>query len=70
MMILIGLGSNLTTDEYVTSREILEAAIVQLNENNILVSNKSPFYETEPVPKSDQPWFVNAVVQVDTELNA
>jgi 2-amino-4-hydroxy-6-hydroxymethyldihydropteridine diphosphokinase len=69
-MILIGLGSNLTTDEYVTSKKILEAAIVQLNENNISVSNRSSFYETEPVPKSDQPWFVNAVVQVDTALNA
>ncbi|MDG1859759.1 MAG: 2-amino-4-hydroxy-6-hydroxymethyldihydropteridine diphosphokinase [Emcibacteraceae bacterium] len=69
-MILIGLGSNLTTEEYATSKEILEAAIVQLNENNIVVRKKSSFYETEPVPKSDQPWFVNAVVQVDTNLNA
>jgi 2-amino-4-hydroxy-6-hydroxymethyldihydropteridine diphosphokinase len=28
----------------------------------------SPFYETAPVPLSDQPWFVNAVVRIETAL--
>lgn len=69
-MILIGLGSNLITAEYATSKEILEAAINQLNESNIKVVNASSYYETEPVPKSDQPWFVNSVVQVETNLSA
>src|SRR6202000_2807351 len=26
------------------------------------------FHESEPVPRSDQPWFVNAVVRVETAL--
>lgn len=30
----------------------------------------SLFYETAPVPVSDQPWFVNAVAAVETDLDA
>lgn len=29
----------------------------------------SPIYETEPVGYAEQPWFLNAVVSVDTELS-
>ena len=67
-MILIGLGSNLTTEEYASSREILEAAIDALKSHNIVPIKCSRFYETEPVPKSDQPWFVNSVISVETAL--
>ena len=33
-----------------------------------VVTRTSSFYETEPVEIIDQPWFVNAVVEVSTEL--
>ncbi|MCP5382239.1 MAG: 2-amino-4-hydroxy-6-hydroxymethyldihydropteridine diphosphokinase [Kordiimonadaceae bacterium] len=69
-MILIGLGSNLTTDEYKSSSEILDAAINELKVNGVQILNKSSYYETEPVPKSDQPWYVNAVISVETSLSA
>ena len=69
-MILIGLGSNLTTDDFVSSSEILEAAIMMLADHDICVRDRSCFYETEPVPKSDQPWYVNAVVRVEASLSA
>ena len=29
----------------------------------------SPWYETEPIPKSDQPFYNNAVFKIKTELN-
>lgn len=69
-MIMIGLGSNLTTEEYTSSKAILSAAIDFLEKNEISVVKCSRFYETEPVPKSDQPWFVNAVISVKTSLAA
>jgi 2-amino-4-hydroxy-6-hydroxymethyldihydropteridine diphosphokinase len=69
-MIIIGLGSNLTTEKYSTSKEILEAAIALLIKKGVKVEKTSNFYETEPVPKSDQPWFVNAAICVTTSLNA
>lgn len=67
-MILIGLGSNLTTEKYTSSKMILEAALEALKCCDVLPIKCSQFYETEPVPKSDQPWFVNAVVSVQTNL--
>lgn len=69
-MIIIGLGSNLTTEEYMTSREILEAAIILLDDKGVNVIEKSDYYETEPVPKSNQPWFVNSAIRVETNYNA
>jgi 2-amino-4-hydroxy-6-hydroxymethyldihydropteridine diphosphokinase len=33
------------------------------------VTAVSSFYETEPVEVSEQPWFVNAVVKLETDLN-
>tara|TARA_X000000950_G_scaffold264766_1_gene338338 strand:+ start:280 stop:696 length:417 start_codon:yes stop_codon:yes gene_type:complete len=35
-------------------------------ENNIFVKKISNWYESEPVPISNQPWFINAVVKVST----
>jgi len=69
-MILIGLGSNLTTAEYRSSGEILDAAINELKARGVQVIKRSRYYETEPVPKSDQPWYVNAVISVETTLSA
>lgn len=67
-MILIGMGSNLTTEEFSSSKKILEAAMDALSEHGVKVLKCSKFYETEPVPKSDQPWYVNAVIAVKTSL--
>lgn len=30
----------------------------------------SPWYRSAPVPASDQPWYVNGVVRVETDLDA
>ena len=69
-MILIGLGSNLTTDDLPTSKAVLEEAIDMLSSEDTKIVKGSRFYETEPVPASDQPWYVNAVVHVESNLSA
>lgn len=69
-MILIGLGSNLNTEQYPTSKAVIEAALQEMENVSLQVLKCSSFYETEPVPKSDQAWFVNAVAIIKTDLKA
>ncbi len=69
-MIFIGLGSNLTSKQYPTSIAVVKAAIEAIEVSGIKIAACSNFYETEPVPKSDQPWFINAVAQIETTLSA
>ncbi len=67
-MIIIALGANLPSDTYGPPAATLEAALNQLESNNIRVITRSSWYETEPVPSNGQPWYVNGVAVVDTEL--
>ena len=68
--ILIGIGANLSPDGYATPREGCEAAIDGLSQLGIDVLAVSPWYETAPVPVSDQPWFNNAVIAATTAMTA
>ena len=68
--ILLGIGANLSPDGYATPREGCEAAIASLAELGIEVVAVSPWYETAPVPISDQPWFNNAVIAATTSMSA
>src|SRR5579864_2765489 len=45
----------------------LEAAIERLGEPGTVVA-RSALYETEPVEMEQQPWFLNCVVAIETEL--
>ena len=67
-MILLGLGSNLTTDRHDSSTEVLEASLKALSNRDIEVAARSSWYRSAPVPASDQPWFVNGVARVRTAL--
>jgi 2-amino-4-hydroxy-6-hydroxymethyldihydropteridine diphosphokinase len=69
-VILIGIGGNLETARFGPPRDTLTAALTALKEKRIRILRRSGWYRTEPVPRSDQPWFVNAVVSVATELGA
>lgn len=60
--VYIGLGSN------VGDRQAqLEAAIAQLAALGT-VTARSSLYETEPMEMPNQPWFLNCVVALETEL--
>ena len=67
-MILVALGSNLSHPQHGTSEAVLTAAIVSLEANGVHVVERSGFYRTAPVPASDQPDFVNAVVVLESPL--
>lgn len=61
----LSLGSNIGDRE-----GNLRAAIVGLADAKVRVTRASSFYETEPVDFREQPWFLNCVVQGETELPA
>ena len=69
-MILIGIGGNLESPRFGPPRDTLTAALAALEEKRIRISTRSGWYRREPVPRSDQPWFVNAVVSLATGLGA
>jgi 2-amino-4-hydroxy-6-hydroxymethyldihydropteridine diphosphokinase len=46
----------------------LQDAIEALAENGVEVRKLSSIYETEPVDLREQPWFLNCVVEAQTEL--
>jgi 2-amino-4-hydroxy-6-hydroxymethyldihydropteridine diphosphokinase len=68
--IFIALGANLEHRTYGPPRRVLEAALAELGRKGVLVRRVSPWYRTAPVPASDQPWYVNAVAEVATDLGA
>ena len=62
--VYIGLGSNLGD-----RRANLEAAVEALaREPGVRVLRRSSLYETEPVGVADQPWFLNAALEIEAEL--
>ena len=69
-MILIGIGGNLTTPQFGPPLDTLAAALVVLEVQDIGIATRSAWYRSEPVPRSDQPWFINAVASLTTGLSA
>ena len=61
--VYLSLGSNVGDRD-----SNLSAAIAALTPNGIQVKRVSSIYETEPVDFLDQPWFLNCVVEAETEL--
>jgi 2-amino-4-hydroxy-6-hydroxymethyldihydropteridine diphosphokinase len=69
-VILIGAGGNLHNPTFGAPRETLTAALAALAHEGISILSRSSWYRSEPVPRSSQPWFVNAVVSVATGRSA
>ncbi|HSA96595.1 MAG TPA: 2-amino-4-hydroxy-6-hydroxymethyldihydropteridine diphosphokinase [Acidobacteriota bacterium] len=63
MIYYLGLGSNLGR-----RRANLARARRLLDAGGARIAAASSIYETEPVDRPDQPWFLNQVVEVRTEL--
>lgn len=69
--ILIGIGANLPSETYGEPLQACDAALEAIAAlDGVRIVAKSRWYESEPVPKSDQPWFINGVVRVETDLSA
>jgi 2-amino-4-hydroxy-6-hydroxymethyldihydropteridine diphosphokinase len=69
-VILIGIGSNLASPRFGSPLHTVAAALVALEAEGIRVITRSAWYRTEPVPRSEQPLFVNAVASLATHLAA
>ncbi|MCW9035330.1 MAG: 2-amino-4-hydroxy-6-hydroxymethyldihydropteridine diphosphokinase [Alphaproteobacteria bacterium] len=70
-MVFVGIGANLTNSEFKTPVEACIAAVETLrNIEGITVVQCSQWYQSEPIPKSDQPWYVNGVLHLETNLSA
>ncbi len=68
-MIIIALGANLPSD-IGSPKETLEAALSAMPSYGLRVVKLSKWYETEPVPKSDQPNYVNGAAVLASDLDA
>jgi 2-amino-4-hydroxy-6-hydroxymethyldihydropteridine diphosphokinase len=65
---MVGLGANLPSTAGGAPVETLRAALAHMDARGILVLRRSRWYRSRPVPPSDQPWFVNGVAAVQTDL--
>jgi 2-amino-4-hydroxy-6-hydroxymethyldihydropteridine diphosphokinase len=69
-VIVIGCGGNLESAQFGAPRNTLSAALAALEAKGVRVLSRSGCYRSEPVPPSHQPWFVNAVASLATDLGA
>lgn len=65
-MIFVGIGANLPSS-YGSPRQTCEEAVRVLIDAGIDVFARSRWFESAPVPKSDQPWYVNGVVALKSQ---
>lgn len=61
--IFLGIGTNLGDKE-----NNLKHALCLLSEK-VKILKRSSYYETEPVGYKDQPWFLNMVIEGETDLS-
>jgi 2-amino-4-hydroxy-6-hydroxymethyldihydropteridine diphosphokinase len=61
--VFLGLGANLGN-----RRRNIAAGLSALERGGVRIRRRSSLYETEPVGKGDQPWFLNAIVAAETDL--
>lgn len=66
-LILIAIGANLPS-RFGPPEAACEAALGALEARGIAVVRRSRWWESAPVPVSDQPWYVNGVAVVETAL--
>ena len=69
-MIFIGLGGNLPSQNLGSTPEVLAKALQVIDAKVCAVVRCSPFYRSAPVPVSNQPDYVNAVIEVSTDIPA
>ena len=67
-LIYIGLGSNLPSPDHGDPTAVVRAAAAELKRIGLAVVRESGLWRSAPVPRSDQPWFFNAVVAATSPL--
>ncbi len=67
--IIIGVGGNIKSEDGSHPIKVGIKAISYFKDYSIKVTDQSSWYETEPIPKSEQPNFFNCIVFANTILN-
>ena len=67
--VIIGVGGNINSEDGIHPIETCNKAIRSFQNYSIKVKKQSKWYNSEPIPKSDQPNFFNCVVIAITKLN-
>jgi 2-amino-4-hydroxy-6-hydroxymethyldihydropteridine diphosphokinase len=62
--VYLSLGSNVGD-----RRAQIESALALLENECVRIVKRSSLYETEPVDMVDQPWFLNSVIEAQTDLS-
>ena len=68
-MIYVGLGTNLPLSNQKQGAQVLKDALQEMRARSLHVAQVSRFFRSEPVPISDQDWYVNAVAEIQTSLS-
>ena len=66
-IILIGLGANLHSEEFGPPLATCQAAVRFLRAEGLRPLRQSRWYRSAPVPASDQPWYVNGVILLESD---
>jgi 2-amino-4-hydroxy-6-hydroxymethyldihydropteridine diphosphokinase len=66
----IGIGGNLPCATFGAPRRTCGAALSLLAARGVDIVARSRWFESAPVPASDQPWYINGVAAVATTLDA
>ena len=67
--VIIGVGGNINSEDGIHPVDTCNMAIRSFQNYSIRVKKQSKWYNSEPIPKSDQPNFFNCVVIAYTKLN-
>jgi 2-amino-4-hydroxy-6-hydroxymethyldihydropteridine diphosphokinase len=67
--VYIALGANLPSAAYGAPRATLEAALDLLAAEGIVILRRSSWWQSGPQPASDQPDFINGVIEIETGLS-
>ena len=66
--ILIGVGANLPLNQQDSPLFTCQKALQEIQDSGISLMSKSSWYLSEPVPVSTEPWYINGVISVSTDL--
>lgn len=62
-LVFIGIGGNLPSPRFGQPQAVLAAAVAALPKAGVRIRRRSRWYASAPVPPSDQPDFVNGVLE-------
>ncbi len=68
-MIYIGIGSNLNGKNNETPLQNCKKALEELKKE-VNICKISSWYKSEPIPVSNQPWYINGVVEISTNKSS